>query len=97
MAPIRWGICSAGQISHDFVVGVKALPESEHRVEAVAARSVEDAAKFAKTHSIPSHYGSYSQLAADKNVSRFWSECDGWINGRLRVDEMDLYQLLPPT
>lgn len=68
MAPLRWGIYSAGKISHDFVVGVKTLPETEHQVVAVASRSAEDAAEFAKTHSIPRHYGSYAQLAADAQV-----------------------------
>lgn len=74
MAPLRWGIYSAGKISFDFVVGVKTLPETEHQVAAVASRSQEDAAKFAKTHSIPRHYDSYSQLAADAEVSP-WILC----------------------
>lgn len=30
--PTRWGICSAGAISHDFVVALKTLPPSEHTV-----------------------------------------------------------------
>ena len=68
MAPLRWGIYSAGKISHDFVVGVKALPEADHVVAAVASRSEESSAKFAQTHSIPRHYGSYQQLAADAEV-----------------------------
>lgn len=68
MAPLRWGIYSAGKIAHDFVVGLKALPETDHQVVAVAARSQESAEKFAKTHSIPRHYGCYSQLAADAEV-----------------------------
>jgi len=63
MGPLRWGICSAGKISHDFVVGLKALPEADHQVVAVAARSADDAEKFAKTHSIARHYGSYQELA----------------------------------
>ena len=65
---LRWGICSAGKISHDFVVGLKSLPETEHQVVAVAARSLDSASKFAKTHSIPRHYGSYQELANDKEV-----------------------------
>ena len=31
---LRWGICSAGKISHDFVVGLKTLPETSHKVVA---------------------------------------------------------------
>ena len=65
---LRWGICSAGLIAHDFVVGLKSLPETEHQVVAVAARSLDSASKFAKTHSIPRHYGSYQELANDKEV-----------------------------
>ena len=65
---LRWGILSAGLISHDFVVGLKTLPETEHQVVAVAARSLESASKFAETHSIPRHYGSYQELARDAEV-----------------------------
>lgn len=78
MAPLRWGIYSAGKICHDFVVGVKALPGAEHEVAAVASRSEESAAKFAQTHSIPRHYGSYSQLAADTEVSAYSLENFMW-------------------
>ena len=62
---LRWGILSAGKISHDFVVGLKTLPETEHQVVAVAARSLESASKFAET---PRHYGSYQELARDAEV-----------------------------
>ncbi len=66
--PLRWGICSAGKISHDFIVGIKAIPGSSHQIAAVAARSLESAAKLATTHSIPTAYGSYDELAADPNI-----------------------------
>ena len=65
---LRWGICSAGLIANDFVVALKTLPETEHQVVAVAARSLESASEFAKTHSIPRHYGSYQELANDAEV-----------------------------
>ena len=65
---LRWGICSAGRISHDFVVGLKTLPETSHKVVAVAARSLDSAQSFAATHSIPRSYGSYDELAADPEV-----------------------------
>ena len=67
---LKWGICSAGSIANDFAVALKTLPETEHQVVAVAARSLESASKFAETHSIPRHYGSYQQLADDKEVCR---------------------------
>lgn len=64
----RWGICSAGKISHDFSVALRTLPPSDHQIVAVAARKIEDAQKFAKTHEIPTVYGSYEELAEDPNV-----------------------------
>ena len=66
---LRWGICGAGKISRDFLVGLKTRPETEHRVVAVAARSLESAEKFATTHSIPKSYGSYEEVADDPEVS----------------------------
>ncbi|XP_061567204.1 trans-1,2-dihydrobenzene-1,2-diol dehydrogenase-like [Cololabis saira] len=64
----RWGICSAGRISHDFAVALKTLPAKDHQVVAVAARKLEDAQEFARKHSIPRAHGSYEQLAADPDV-----------------------------
>jgi dihydrodiol dehydrogenase / D-xylose 1-dehydrogenase (NADP) len=68
MAALRWGICSAGKISHDFVIGLKVLPESSHTVVAVAARSLDSAQSFATTHCIPRAYGTYQELANDPQV-----------------------------
>ena len=65
---LRWGICGAGLISNDFVVSLRALPASEHKVVAVGARSVERANEFAATHDIPRAYGSYEEVAADEEV-----------------------------
>ncbi|XP_038158904.1 trans-1,2-dihydrobenzene-1,2-diol dehydrogenase-like [Cyprinodon tularosa] len=64
----RWGICSAGKISHDFTVALNTLQAEEHQVVAVAARKLEDAQEFAKKHSIPQAYGSYEELARDPNI-----------------------------
>ena len=66
---IRWGIASAGLISHDFtnaIVGV--LPSGEHKVVAVAARKLEDAKAFADKHGIETSYGDYEALAKDSSV-----------------------------
>ena len=65
----RWGIASAGRISHDFtnsIVGV--LPSEDHKVVAVAARRLEDAQKFAEKHGIEKAYGDYSGLANDPDI-----------------------------
>ncbi|KAM4593945.1 trans-1,2-dihydrobenzene-1,2-diol dehydrogenase-like [Odontesthes bonariensis] len=64
----RWGICSAGKISHDFSVALKTLPAEDHQVVAVAARKLEDAQEFAKKHSISRAYGSYEELARDPDI-----------------------------
>ena len=65
---LRWGICGAGRISHDFVVSLKTLPASDHQVVTVGARSLERAQQFAATHGIPRAYGSYEEVAADPEV-----------------------------
>ncbi|XP_048095276.1 trans-1,2-dihydrobenzene-1,2-diol dehydrogenase-like isoform X1 [Alosa alosa] len=64
----RWGICSAGKISHDFTVALKTLPSKEHQVVAVAARDLMHAQAFATKHSIPRAYGSYEELAKDSEI-----------------------------
>ncbi|XP_068598588.1 trans-1,2-dihydrobenzene-1,2-diol dehydrogenase-like [Brachionichthys hirsutus] len=64
----RWGICSAGDIAHDFTVALKSLPPEDHQVVAVAARKLEDAQKFAEKHGVPRAYGSYEELAGDPDV-----------------------------
>ncbi|XP_034670309.1 trans-1,2-dihydrobenzene-1,2-diol dehydrogenase [Drosophila subobscura] len=65
---IRWGIASAGKISEDFVIALSTLPASDHKVQAVAARTLDRAQDFAKKHEIPSAYGSYEELAKSKDV-----------------------------
>ncbi|XP_016141204.1 trans-1,2-dihydrobenzene-1,2-diol dehydrogenase [Sinocyclocheilus grahami] len=64
----RWGICGAGNISHDFCVALKTLSHEDHQIVAVAARSLERAEKFAKTHGIPKAYGTYQELVKDPNI-----------------------------
>ncbi|XP_076144270.1 trans-1,2-dihydrobenzene-1,2-diol dehydrogenase [Alosa pseudoharengus] len=64
----RWGICTAGQISHDFTVALKSLPPEDHQVVAVAARSFPRAQDFAQRHNIPRVYASYEDLAKDTEV-----------------------------
>ncbi|XP_051512015.1 trans-1,2-dihydrobenzene-1,2-diol dehydrogenase-like isoform X2 [Myxocyprinus asiaticus] len=65
---IRWGICSAGKISHDFTVALKSLPPEHHQVVAVAARDRKRAQDFAQKHSIPRVHGSYEDLAKDPEI-----------------------------
>lgn len=68
MATLRWGIVSAGKISHDFVSALRALPRNEHDVIAVAARELLRAQNFAKIHSIKKTYDDYEKLALDKDI-----------------------------
>ncbi len=68
MSPLRWGILSAGLISHDFLAGFAHLPKDEHKVIAVAARSLENAEKLAKVHNVPKSYGSYEELVKDPEI-----------------------------
>ncbi|XP_053308219.1 trans-1,2-dihydrobenzene-1,2-diol dehydrogenase-like [Spea bombifrons] len=64
----KWGICSAGKISHDFMVGLETLPAEDHQAVAVAARDLKCAKDFADTHKIPKVYGSYEELAKDPDI-----------------------------
>ena len=63
-----WGIAGAGNISHDFVTAIQAVPESKHVVVAVAARELSRAQTFANLHKIKVAYDSYAKLAEDKNI-----------------------------
>ncbi len=60
--PLRWGILSAGNISHDFVNSIATLNPEEHKVVAVAARNLSKAQAFADKHGIPKAYSSYEVL-----------------------------------
>jgi len=64
----KWGVASAGKISHDFVTAVRSLPGNDHKFVAVGARSLDSAKKFADLHQIPKAYGSYEELAKDPEV-----------------------------
>jgi dihydrodiol dehydrogenase / D-xylose 1-dehydrogenase (NADP) len=68
MAPLRWGIASAGKISNDFCTALTTLPAEHHKIVAVAARSEESAKKFADLFNIEHYYGGYEKLAADSNI-----------------------------
>lgn len=68
MAPLRWGIASAGKISNDFCAALSSLSKEDHAVVAVAARNESSAKEFANIFGIPKHYGGYEKLAADTDV-----------------------------
>lgn len=68
MCATRWGIISAGLISHDFTNALTTLDPKEHKVVAVAARSKKSAEEFAKKFDIPKAHGGYEAIAADPEV-----------------------------
>ncbi|KAG5667480.1 hypothetical protein PVAND_015460 [Polypedilum vanderplanki] len=68
MAPLRWGIASAGKISNDFCAALSTYSQDDHQVVAVAARSLEDAKEFAETFNIPRTHEGYQKLAQDPEV-----------------------------
>ncbi|NNM67092.1 MAG: Gfo/Idh/MocA family oxidoreductase [Spirochaetales bacterium] len=64
--PLRWGILSTGTIAEKFVseaVGLK-----NHRVQAVASRSIEKARGFAGKFGIERAWGTYQELFDDPDV-----------------------------
>ena len=68
-AKTRWGILSAGFISHDFTNALTAQEWlNDHEVVAVAARSKKSAEEFAAKFDIPKAYGSYEELAKDPEI-----------------------------
>ncbi|XP_012533545.1 trans-1,2-dihydrobenzene-1,2-diol dehydrogenase-like [Monomorium pharaonis] len=68
MTILRWGIVSAGKISHDFVTALRSLPANEHDIVAVAARQLSRAEAFAKLHEIKLAYDNYEKLATNKDI-----------------------------
>lgn len=69
---LRWGVAGAGRISHDFVTAVRTYPPTDHEFVAVAARSKENAKKFAIDHAISRSYEGYLQLANDREIGKYY-------------------------
>lgn len=65
---LKWGILSAGKISHDFVNALQTLNKADHQVVAVAARDLSRAEDFGKRFDIPQAYSSYLELAKDPSI-----------------------------
>uniref|UniRef100_A0AAR2LWB9 Trans-1,2-dihydrobenzene-1,2-diol dehydrogenase n=1 Tax=Pygocentrus nattereri TaxID=42514 RepID=A0AAR2LWB9_PYGNA len=64
----RWGICSAGNISHGFVVALKTPSPEDHQVSPSAAQELKQMQEFADNHGIPSVYGRYKDLSVDPEI-----------------------------
>lgn len=65
-SPIRWGMISAGNIAGQFAADIKLVKNA--KVEAVAARSGEDAKRFAARHDIPRALEGYERLFTDPSI-----------------------------
>lgn len=69
--PLRWGIVTAGKISNDFVNAFNTYPQrGDQEIAAVAARSQENAEKFAKLHGIKQVFESYQAMAVSKDIGK---------------------------
>uniref|UniRef100_A0A1Y1KB79 Trans-1,2-dihydrobenzene-1,2-diol dehydrogenase n=1 Tax=Photinus pyralis TaxID=7054 RepID=A0A1Y1KB79_PHOPY len=66
--PLTWGIIGAGKISAEFAKAISTLPNDQHRVLAVAAQNLERAQQFADDLQIGTAYGTYAELANDKQI-----------------------------
>ncbi|XP_055352674.1 trans-1,2-dihydrobenzene-1,2-diol dehydrogenase-like [Paramacrobiotus metropolitanus] len=69
MVLMRWAICGAGNISHDFAIALHTLPKGENEIVAVAG--TRDRAKtqaFADNFHIKKVYSSYEEVAQDQEV-----------------------------
>ncbi|HEY2073520.1 MAG TPA: Gfo/Idh/MocA family oxidoreductase [Gaiellaceae bacterium] len=64
--PVRWGLLSTARINAAVIPGIVESPESE--LVAVASRTEERAAEYAREWEIPHAHGSYEALLADPDV-----------------------------
>ena len=64
--PMRWGILSTGGIADQFTRDVLRLPD--HKVVAVASRTIEKANEFADRYAIKNRHGNYQDLFNDAEV-----------------------------
>jgi predicted dehydrogenase len=66
MKKYNWGIIGAGLVANQFAEDLKLLPGAH--LYAIASRSGERAAEFARKHNIPVHYDSWEEISADPDV-----------------------------
>ncbi len=62
----KWGILAPGKMAAKFTEGLKLLDNAE--LYAVGSRDFGRAETFAKLYGFKKYYGSYEELAADKDV-----------------------------
>ncbi|XP_060582302.1 trans-1,2-dihydrobenzene-1,2-diol dehydrogenase-like [Ruditapes philippinarum] len=65
----KWGCVGPGKISWDFFLAIQDnLPKEDHEFVAVGSRDLTRAQAFAEKFSFKKSYGSYDELASDKDV-----------------------------
>ncbi|KHN83682.1 Trans-1,2-dihydrobenzene-1,2-diol dehydrogenase [Toxocara canis] len=67
---LRWGIVGCGLISGDMVEAIRLLPSEQHKIAAVASKSLERCKEFCSKHDLSETiaYGSYEELISDPNI-----------------------------
>jgi predicted dehydrogenase len=63
---IRWGIIGAGNIAHQFAIGLSFLPKA--KLVAIASQTQDKAENFSKKYNIPRIYKNYEKLAQDPEI-----------------------------
>lgn len=66
MRQAKWGIVGTGNISAQFAQGLQLAEFAQ--ISAVASRSTDSAKAFAQKFDIPRYYGSYEEMANDKDI-----------------------------
>ena len=66
MSKFKWAILGPGNIAHKFANGLKEIPDAQ--LYAVGSRDLDKAKLFAEEYGAPVTYGSYEELAKDKNI-----------------------------
>ena len=62
----KWGIMAPGKMATKFTNGLKLLEKAE--LYAIGSRDLTRAEKFANEHGFKKYYGSYEELAGDKEI-----------------------------
>lgn len=85
--PLRIGIIGAADIAKQFVKAVTASPLVT--VTAVASRSQEKAAAFAREHGIARSFGSYDAMLADKDIDAVYNPLPNGLHAAWSINACD--------
>lgn len=66
MRQVKWGIVGTGNIATQFAQGLQQVANAQ--IAAVASRSMDSATAFAQKFDIPKRYGSYEDMAKDREL-----------------------------